>query len=366
MQAVDIHELMKIAVDRKASDLHITVGRPPVLRVKGQLLDLDYDTLDSRMARNLIYSMLKEERQEEFEKNFELDLAYECPGVGRFRVNVYWHKGFVGSALRVIEAKIPTLKELSMPELLGELAMLPSGLIILTGPTGCGKSTTLASMIDVINTRRSCHIVTIEDPIEYIHFHKRSVVTQREVGNDTKTFAEALKRVLRQDPDVILVGEMRDPESIGMAISSAETGHLVLATLHTVDAPQTLDRIVDIFSPHQQNQIRMQLSGTLRAVVSQRLLLRADGSGRVPAQEIMISTPGIRNLIRKGETHQLYTFMQTGKQSGMQTMNQCLRDMVAANIITKDTAISNTQNVEELRQLMGEREIQPESTKSNR
>jgi twitching motility protein PilT len=271
MQAVDIHELMKIAVDRRASDLHITVGRPPVLRVKGQLLDLDYDPLDSRMARNLIYSMLKEERQEEFEKNYELDIAYECPGVGRFRVNVYWHKGFVGSALRVIEARIPTLKELSMPDLLGELAMLPSGLIILTGPTGCGKSTTLAAMIDVINSRRSCHIVTIEDPIEYIHHHKRSVVTQREVGNDTKTFAEALKRVLRQDPDVILVGEMRDPESVGMAISAAETGHLVLATLHTVDAPQTLDRIVDIFSPHQQNQIRMQLSGTLRAVVSQRL-----------------------------------------------------------------------------------------------
>jgi len=357
MQAIDIHELMKIAVDRKASDLHITVDRPPVLRIKGQLLDLDYEPLDGRGARNLIYSMLKEEKQEEFEKKLELDLAYECPGVGRFRVNVYWHKGFVGAALRTIAANVPTLKELNMPELLGELAMLPSGLIILTGPTGCGKSTTLAAMIDVINSRRSCHIVTIEDPIEYIHQHKRSVVTQREVGSDTNDFADALKHVLRQDPDVILVGEMRDTESTEMAIRAAETGHLVLTTLHTVDAPQTLDRIVDIFSPHQQNQIRMQLSGTLRAIVSQRLLLRADGSGRIPAQEVMISTPGIRNLIRKGETHQLYTFMQTGRQSGMQTMNQCLRDMVAAGTITKDTAIANTQNLEELRQLMGEKSI---------
>jgi len=355
MQSVDIHELMKIAVERKASDLHITVDRPPVLRVKGQLINLDYDPLEGRMARNLIYAMLKDFQQEEFEKNFELDLAYECPGVGRFRVNVYWHRGFIGAALRVISATIPTLKELNMPPLLAELSMLPSGLIILTGPTGCGKSTTLASMIDIINEKRSCHIVTIEDPIEYLHHHKNSVMTQREVGNDTKSFAGALMRILRQDPDVILVGEMRDPESISMTISAAETGHLVLTTLHTVDAPQTLDRIVDMFSPHQQNQIRMQLSGTLRAVISQRLLLRADGTGRVPAQEIMICTPGVRNLIRKGETHQLYTFMQTGKQTGMQTMNQCLRDMVMAGTITKDVALAHTQNVEELKQLLGDK-----------
>lgn len=240
-----------------------------------------------------------------------------------------------------------------MPEIFGEFAMYPSGLIILTGPTGCGKSTTLASMIDVVNTERDCHIVTIEDPVEYLHEHKKSIITQREVGNDTKSFADALKRVLRQDPDVILVGEMRDPESTSMTITAAETGHLVLTTLHTVDAPQTIDRIIDMFPPNQQPQIRMQLSGNLRAVISQRLIPRIDMEGRVPAQEIMLASPAIRANIRKGETHLLYSTIQTSKQSGMQTLNQSLRELVQARKISKEEALSNSHNADELKQLLG-------------
>ncbi|MGB9597612.1 MAG: type IV pilus twitching motility protein PilT [Candidatus Poribacteria bacterium] len=353
MPSVSMDDLLRISVERNASDLHITVGRPPVLRIHGQLIDLEYDPLDGRGARNLVYSIISEENQKRFEDELELDFAYECEGAGRFRVNAHWDRGYVGASFRVIPSRIPTLKELNMPMLLADLCRLPSGLIVITGPTGSGKSTTLASMIDIINNERRCHIVTIEDPIEYLHQHKKAIVTQREVGNDTRSFGDALKRVLRQDPDVILVGEMRDPESISMTITAAETGHLVLTTLHTVDAPQTVDRIVDVFSPHQQNQIRMQLSGTLRAVITQQLLPRANGTGRISAQEIMLSTPGVRNLIRKGETHQLYTLIQTSRQIGMQTMNQCLRDMVNAGLITRDVALSGTANVEELKQLLG-------------
>jgi twitching motility protein PilT len=353
MQSVSMDELLKLAVDKNASDLHITVGRPPVLRIHGQMLDLEYEPLDGRGARNLVYSIISGEEQKRFEEELEFDFAYECEGIGRFRVNAHWDRGYVGATLRVINSRIPPLKELNMPSLLADLCRLPSGLIVITGPTGSGKSTTMASMIDVINNERRCHIVTIEDPIEYLHHHKKSVITQREVGNDTKSFENALKRVLRQDPDVILVGEMRDPESIAMTITAAETGHLVFTTLHTVDAPQTVDRIVDIFSPHQQNQIRMQLSGTLRAVISQQLLPRANGTGRISAQEIMLSTHGVKNLIRKGETHQIYTLIQTSRQTGMQTMNQSLRDLVTSGAITKEIALLNTQNPDELRQLLG-------------
>jgi twitching motility protein PilT len=353
MQNANMDELLKLAVDKNASDLHITVGRPPVLRIHGQMLDLEYEPLDGRSARNLVYSIISEEEQKKFEEELEFDFAYECEGSGRFRVNAHWDRGYVGATLRVISSRIPPLKELNMPSLLNDLCRLSSGLIVITGPTGSGKSTTMASMIDVINNERRCHIVTIEDPIEYLHHHKKSVITQREVGNDTKSFENALKRVLRQDPDVILVGEMRDPESIAMTITAAETGHLVFTTLHTVDAPQTVDRIVDIFSPHQQNQIRMQLSGTLRAVISQQLLPKANGTGRISAQEIMLSTHGVKNLIRKGETHQIYTLIQTSRQIGMQTMNQCLRDLVTSGSITKEVALLNTQNPDELKQLLG-------------
>ncbi|HGJ67654.1 TPA: type IV pilus twitching motility protein PilT [bacterium] len=353
MQNIIMDDLLRIAVARNASDLHIKVGRPPLLRINGKLYDMDYDPLDPRTARNLVYSLIRDEQQEEFENVWEFDFAYECEGAGRFRVNLHKDRGFIGASLRVISSRIPSLKELNMPEIFGELALLPSGLIILTGPTGCGKSTTLAAMIDVVNSQRDCHIVTIEDPVEYLHTHKKSIVTQREVGNDTKSFADALKRVLRQDPDVILVGEIRDTESAGMAITAAETGHLVLTTLHTVDAPQTIDRLVDMFMPNQQPQIRMQLSGTLRAVISQRLIPRIDIEGRIPAQEIMLGTPAIRANIRRGETHLLYSTIQTSKQTGMQTMNQSLRDLINSRKISRETAFDYTHNPDDLRQILG-------------
>lgn len=353
MQNIVMDDLLRIAVDRKASDLHIKVGRPPILRIHGSLHDLDYDPLDARTARNLVYSLIREEQQEEFERVWEFDFAYECEGAGRFRVNLHKDRGFIGATLRVIQSRIPSLRELNMPEIFGELAMRPSGLIIVTGPTGSGKSTTLAAMIDVVNINRDCHIVTIEDPIEYLHHHKKSIMTQREVGNDTRSFGDALKRVLRQDPDVILVGEIRDPESASMTITAAETGHLVLTTLHTVDSPQTIDRIVDMFTPNQQPQIRMQLSGTLQAVISQRLIPRMDMDGRIPAHEIMLATPAIRSNVRKGETHLLYSTIQTSKQAGMQTMNQSLRDLIINRKISKENALSFTNNADELKQLIG-------------
>lgn len=352
MQDLNMDELLRVAVSRRASDLHITVGRPPVIRIDGELTNLDYEPLDPDSAQRLIYSILTDKQRATFESELELDFAYDRGDLGRFRVNVYRHKGMMGSALRVIPSVIPSLEELNLPAILAELAMLPSGFVVLTGPTGCGKSTTLAAMIDIINTKRRCHIVTIEDPIEYLHRHKNSIITQREVGNDTKSFHDALKHVLRQNPDVILVGEIRDPESMAMAITAAETGHLVLGTLHTLDAPQTVERIIDLFEPNQQQQIRIQLSGALRAVIAQQLLRRASGRGLIPALEIMIANPAVRNLIRKGETHQLYSIIQTGKQLGMQTMNQCLRDMVLDRRITKESALSHSPNAEELRQML--------------
>lgn len=353
MRNLNIDELLKIAVERHASDLHITVGRPPVIRIEGELVDLDFEPLDAESARFLIYSLLTHQQRDIFEDAFELDFAYEHGKIGRFRVNLYKQKGYLGSALRVIPSKIPSVAELGLPTIISELAMLPSGLVIIAGPSGCGKSTTLACMIDIINTNRRCHIVTIEDPIEFLHKHKNSIVTQREVGNDTKSFGDALKHVLRQNPDVILVGEIRDTESMEMVITSAETGHLVLTTLHTQDAAQTIDRIVDLFNPHQQQQIRTQLSGSLKAVIAQQLLPKADGTGLIPALEILITTSGAKNLIRKGETHQLYSIMQTGKLNGMQTMNQCLRDLVINNQITKSIAMAHSPNVDELKQMLG-------------
>ncbi len=351
-QNLDMTQLLRTAVERRASDLHITVGRPPVLRVDGELVDMDYDPLDSETARHLIYSLLVHQQRDVFEDDFDLDFAYNHSQIGRFRVNLYRQKGHVGAALRVIPSEIPSLEELGLPEILGQLAMLPSGLVIITGPSGCGKSTTLAAMIDIINTRRKCHIVTIEDPIEFLHQHKSSMITQREVASDTKSLQAAAKHVLRHNPDVILIGEMRDLETMEMAITAAETGHLVLTTLHTLDAPQSVDRIVDFFNPHQQQQIRTQLGGALRAVIAQQLLPRASGSGLTPALEIMIATTGMKNLIRKGDTHQLYSVIQTGGQSGMQTMNQCLRDMVSGGLIDAEVAEAHSPDAEELRRMI--------------
>ena len=349
---LNMMDLLKIAVEKRASDLHITVGRPPVLRIGGELVDMDYEPLDPEHAKNLIYSLLTHQQRDAFEDDSDLDFAYEHSQIGRFRINLYRQKGFEGAALRIIPAVVPSLEELGLPEILGRLAMLPSGLVVITGPSGCGKSTTLASMIDIINTSRKCHIVTIEDPIEFLHQHKSSMVTQREVTNDTRSFQTAMKHVLRHNPDVILIGEMRDLETMEMAITAAETGHLVLTTLHTLDAPQAVDRIVDLFSSHQQQQIRTQLGGALRAVIAQQLLPHASGNGLVPALEIMLATPGVRNLIRKGETHQLYSAMQTGGQTGMRAMNQSLRNMVDDSLITLEVAEAHSPDVEELRRML--------------
>jgi len=350
-QNLNIADLLKTAVEKRASDLHITVGRPPILRIDGDLLDMDHEPIDSETAQHLIYSILTHQQRERFEDDFDLDFAYDHNQAGRFRVNIYRQKGFVGAALRIIPSIVPSLEELNLPEILGRLAMLPSGLVIITGPSGCGKSTTLASMIDIINTKRKCHIVTIEDPIEFVHKHKNSMVTQREVSIDTVSFQAATKHVLRHNPDVILIGEMRDLETMEMAVTAAETGHLVLTTLHTLDAPQAVDRIVDLFHAHQQQQIRTQLGGALRAVIAQQLLHQASGSGLIPALEIMLTTPGIKNLIRKGETHQLYSVMQTGGQVGMKTMNQCLRDMIGAGLITMQVAEDHSPDAVELRRM---------------
>jgi len=349
MQDLNIDELLIKAIDKHASDLHITVGRPPVIRIHGDVEDLDYQPLDPESAKNLIYPILTTQQQESLEKNRRLDLGSDRGEIGRVRINVFMQKGAIAAAFRIIPSRIPSLNELGMPEILTDLALLPSGFVLVTGPTGSGKSTTLASMIDIINSKRRCHIITIEDPIEYLHNHKSSIIAQREIGSDTLKFQDALKDALRQDPDVILVGEIRDPESMGMALTGAETGHLVLSTLHTVDTPQAVERIVDLFESGQQQQVRTQLSGVLRAVIAQQLPKRADGSGRIAALEIMIVTSAIKNLIRKGETPQLYTNIQTGKQYGMQTMNQNLKDMVSRKLITEEIALVHSPNPEELR-----------------
>ncbi len=351
-QALNMMDLLKMAVEKRASDLHITVGRPPVFRIDGELVDMDHEPLDSETTHHLIYTLLTHQQREAFEDDLELDFAYEHHQIGRFRVNLYRQKGFVGAAFRIIPSVIPSLEELNLPKIIAELAMLPSGLVIITGPSGCGKSTTLAAMLDIINTQRKCHIVTIEDPIEFLHKHKNSMITQREIASDTKSFQTATKHVLRHNPDVILIGEMRDLETMEMAITAAETGHLVLTTLHTLDAPQAVDRIVALFAPNQQQQVRIQLGGALRAVVAQQLLPRADESGLIPALEIMLAVPAVKNLIRKGETHQLYSIMQTGMQTGMQTMNQRLRDMVKANLITVDVADTHSPDADELRRMI--------------
>ncbi|MDW8322293.1 MAG: type IV pilus twitching motility protein PilT, partial [Armatimonadota bacterium] len=319
-----IDDLLRMVVQRDASDLHLRAGEPPILRIHGDLKRTDLPRLTAEDVKNLLYAILNEERKQRFERDKELDLSYEVPGLARFRVNMYWQQRCVGAALRLIPFRIRTIDELMMPPAVKELSMRPRGLFLVTGPTGSGKSTSLAAMIDHINTHKRCHIMTIEDPIEYMHHDKLSIINQRELGVDTHSFADALRHVMRQNPDVILVGEMRDLETIHLAITAAETGHLVMSTVHTQDAPQTIDRIVDVFPPEQQQQIRMQLSVVLVGVLSQTLLPNAQGTGRVAAFELMVATPSVRNLIREGKTHQLYMDIQTGAEYGMQTLDSCL------------------------------------------
>ncbi|MCG0278421.1 MAG: type IV pilus twitching motility protein PilT [Thermanaeromonas sp.] len=328
-----LEEILKEAVQKGASDVHLTVGLPPVFRRIGRLEpQKQWPVLTGAVSEALAKQILGP-RWEEFENRKELDLAYSLPGIGRFRVNVFYQRGSVGAAIRLVNTVVPTLEELGLPPVVGELADHAHGLVLVTGPTGSGKSTTLAAMIDRINERRSCHIITLEDPIEYLHQHKKSIVNQREIGSDSPSFASALRAALRQDPDVILVGEMRDLETMATAITAAETGHLVLTTLHTSSAVQSIDRIIDVFPPHQQPQIRIQLAETLVGVITQQLLPRADGQGRVVAAEILVATPAVRNLIREGKTHQIISVMQTGGRFGMQTMEMALRNLAARGII---------------------------------
>lgn len=351
-----IDDLLRIMIERGGSDLHITVGSPPGFRLRGELVPLEDATpLQPRDTMEMILSLLSEDQRRRFETELELDFAYSIPGVSRFRANVFQQRNSMGAVFRVIPLQIPTLEDLGLPKVCRYLADRPRGLVLVTGPTGSGKSTTLAAMIDHINETRPVHIVTLEDPIEFMHRNKRALVNQREVGEDTHSFASALKRVLRQDPDVILVGEMRDLETISAAITAAETGHLVLASLHTTGGPATVDRIIDVFPPHQQQQVRMQLSGTLEGVLSQVLLRSTDGKSRVMAMEIMLGIPAISNLVREGKTHQMPTIIQGGASLGMQTLDQSLKNLLQAGKVTFEEAISKAQSPRELAQMVGRR-----------
>jgi len=349
---MDIADILQDVVDLGASDLHLAGGLPPMVRIDGELRGLDYPELTPNKTRELVYSILNQEQRQRLETDWEVDLSYSLYGTARFRVNAYFQRGSLSAALRTVPMNIKTVEELGLPPVVHSFCHKPRGFVLVTGPTGSGKSTTLAAIIDEINQARSDHIVTIEDPIEFLHQHKRCVVDQREVGTDTKAFPVALRSALRQDPDIILIGEMRDLETIQIALTAAETGHLVFATQHTQDAPQTIDRMIDVFPPHQQEQIRVQIAATLEGVVTQQLLPKASGQGRVAACEVLISTPAVRNLIREGKTHQLYTVMQTGGQQGMQTMNAALASLVRRGDITKELALRRSSSPDDLCRLL--------------
>ncbi len=349
---MDIAEILREVVAMNASDLHLSVGRPPVVRIDGQLQNLDYPMLTPGEARELVYSILSQDQRQKLETDWEVDLSYSLYGQARFRVNAYFQRGTLGAAFRLVPVKIRSIEELGLPKILYSMAQKPRGFVLVTGPTGSGKSTSLAAMIDEINETRSEHIVTIEDPIEFLHQHKKCVVDQREVGSDTKGFGPALRSALRQDPDVILIGELRDLETIQIALTAAETGHLVFATLHTQDCPQTVDRMIDVFPPYQQEQIRVQIAATLEGIVTQQLLPCVGGEGRVVACEVLVPTPAVRHLIREGKTHQLYTVMQTSAEHGMQTMNASLADLVRCGKITKDLALHRSSTPDDLERLL--------------
>jgi twitching motility protein PilT len=350
---LDFADVLLEVIDRRASDLHITAGAPPTVRVRGRLVPMDgYPVLTPNDTREIVYSILSEGQRQKFENNWQLDFAYQIPGRARFRVNAYMQRSAVGAALRLIPFDVVPLENLGLPPVVAEFANKPRGLVLVTGPTGSGKSTTLASLIDVINASREEHIMTVEDPIEFLHHHKKCIVNQRELGSDALSFADALKAALRQDPDVILVGEMRDLETIGTAITAAETGHLVFATLHTQDTPQTIDRIVDVFPSEQQGQVRAQLSVALQGIMTQMLLPTVDGAGRCVAAEVLVPTPAVRNLIRESKTHQIYSVLQTGASHGMQTMDAALAQLVRAGKINRQLAESRAHAPEELRRLI--------------
>ncbi|HPZ07678.1 MAG TPA: type IV pilus twitching motility protein PilT [Candidatus Eremiobacteraeota bacterium] len=346
---MDIFLILATAVEVGASDIHIVIGVPPMVRITGQMVPMeDFGVVSAEDAKDMIYSILYDDQKQKFEEKFELDCSYDIPGVSRFRVNVYLHKDGVGAVFRVISPVIPTPQELMLSETVVELTGLPKGLILVTGPTGSGKSTTLASLIDHINRRRKVRILTIEDPIEFVHEKKYAVITQREIGSQTHSFANALRSALREDPDIILVGEMRDLETISLALTAAETGHLIFATLHTSDAPQTVDRIVDVFPSYQQQQIRVQVSTCLKAVICQNLLSRSDGKGRIAAREILIVNPAVSNLIRQEKTHQIYSAIETSARLGMITMDRSLANLVKEGLITIEEALGKAGNPEQV------------------
>jgi len=343
-EILHVDDLLRITIESRASDLHLSVGIPPTIRVDGELTQINAEKLTPTRINELIYALLTDEQISDFEESWELDFAYSVRGLSRFRVNVHRQRGSIGAVFRAIPVDPPSLDGLGMPEVLKKLAGRPRGLVLVTGPTGSGKSTTLAAMIREINVTRRRHVVTIEDPIEFLHRNEKSIIIQREVGSDTKSFTAALRHVLRQDPDVILIGEMRDLETISAAITAAETGHLVLATLHTTGAAQTVDRIVDVFPPHQQEQIRVQLSTVLEGIISQTLLPLADGKGRVCAQEILVATSAIRNLIREGKTHQMPSVLQSSAAEGMQTLDQALKVLVQQGKVIPQMAMAVASN----------------------
>ena len=361
---MELRELLLLAIQEKASDLHLTEDTPPVLRIDGRLVLTKLEPLNRDYMKKMIYAILTDDQKEKFEKERELDFSLAMAGLDRFRVNVHIQRGSVEAAFRRIPLFVPEITELGLPDIVSEMARRPNGLILVTGPTGTGKTTTLAAMINLINQERASLIILIEDPIEYIHTNKKSIIKQREVFSDTHSFSDALKRCLRQDPNVIVVGEMRDLETISTALTAAETGHLVLATLHTPDAPQTIERIIDVFPPHQQQQVKLQLASCLQGVISQLLLPRAKGEGRIVATEIMVATPGIRNLIREQAIEQIPTAIQTGSQYGMRTMDRSLRDLYMEGAVTFESVLAKVKNVEEFKQLLAAQQNQQAQQKT--
>ncbi|MCR4337943.1 MAG: type IV pilus twitching motility protein PilT [Candidatus Omnitrophica bacterium] len=353
---MDLRDLLQLSIDKKASDLHLTCDTPPILRINGDLVHAHPDPLSREQLKKMIYGIMTDAQKEKFEKDRELDFSLALSGMDRFRVNVHIQRGSVEAAFRRIPLFVPKLEQLGLPPVVSDFARKPNGLVLVTGPTGTGKTTTLAGMVNLINEEREEMVIMIEDPIEYIHTNKKSVIKQREVYSDTHSFAEALKRCLRQDPDVIVVGEMRDLETISTALTAAETGHLVLATLHTPDAAQTVARIIDVFPAHQQQQVKLQLASALRGVLSQVLMPRADGKGRVLATEVLVATPGVKNLIREQAIAQIPTAIQTGGSFGMYTLDKCLQILVQQGLVKYEDALLQAARPDEFKQL-----FQPES-----
>jgi twitching motility protein PilT len=352
LEDLHIDELLHFVVDRNASDLHICANSEPVIREDGTLKRMNFEKFSPNQVQRMLYEILSDEHINRFETTLELDFSYQLPRRARFRVNLFRDRGAVAAAFRLIPQRVPTVEDLNLPPILKTLTDKPRGLILVTGPTGSGKSTSLAAMVNHINANRPVHIITIEDPIEYLHQHKFAVINQRELGQDTRSFANALRACLREDPDVLLVGEMRDMETIALAVTAAETGHLVFATLHTNTAAESVDRMVDVFPPEQQEQIRVQLSNNLVSIISQQLLPRVGAPGRVPANEIMIASPAIRNLIRESKSHQITSTIQTSANVGMITMDQCLRDLYLKGLIALDEALARCVNTEELKKMI--------------